>query len=65
MSVESAPPPHAQLVYTALLIVGMIAAVVASATIGIIVYNYVTRVELREPVQAPHATVPDWIVRVI
>lgn len=49
MSVASAAPRNARLVYLTLILVGLLAAVVAASTIGIISYNYVTRDELRNP----------------
>ena len=65
MSAEGAAPPHARLVYALLLAAGLLAAAVGAATIGVIVYNYLTRVELREPAQreGAHAALPDWIVQ--
>ena len=62
MSAEGAAPPHARLVYNVLIAAGLLAAAVGAATIGVIVYNYVTRVELREPAprDGGHATLPDW-----
>ncbi|MEK9659944.1 MAG: hypothetical protein VW450_08390 [Chloroflexota bacterium] len=49
MAVESAAPSNARQVYTLLLALGVVAAIVSSVVIGVISYNYVTRVELREP----------------
>lgn len=50
MSVASAAPRNARLVYLTLIILGLLAAIVAAAVIGVISYNYVTRDELRNPV---------------
>lgn len=50
MSVASAAPRNARLVYLTLIILGSLAIVVAATTIGVISYNYVTRDELRNPV---------------
>ena len=50
MSVASAAPRNARLVYLSLIILGVAAAIVASTVIGVISYNYVTRDELRNPV---------------
>lgn len=50
MSVASAAPRNARLVYLSLLILGLLAAAVAASVIGVISYNYVTREELRNPV---------------
>jgi hypothetical protein len=50
MAVESAAPSNARQVYMLLLVIGAVAAIASSVAIGIISYNYVTRVELREPV---------------
>lgn len=67
MSVRSAAPPSAPLVYTTLVIAGAIAALIGAALIGIIVYNYATRPELRNPEPAPGETViqgelPPWML---
>ncbi|MCH7752758.1 MAG: hypothetical protein IH898_11465 [Planctomycetes bacterium] len=68
MSVRSAPPPRAFLVYTLLIIAGVLAAVIGAITVGVIVYNYVTREELRNPPpleeEGERARLPDWIVRI-
>ena len=68
MSVESAAPRNARAVYAALIAVGIILALIAAATISIIAYNYVTRIELREPApQEQHAedsaqgVLPTWV----
>ncbi len=50
MSVASAAPRNARLVYLSLIIIGLLAAIVAATTVGVISYNYVTRDELRNPV---------------
>ena len=50
MSVASAAPRNARLVYLSLIILGLLAAIVAATTIGVISYNYVTRDELRNPI---------------
>jgi hypothetical protein len=52
MSVRSAAPAHAGIVYSLLIAIGMIAAIVGAATVIYISYEYVTREELRNPV--PH-----------
>lgn len=69
MAVESAAPPRAQLVYTLLIIAGIVAGIIGASTVGVIAYNYLTRPELRNPVQEEsggeaHATLPDWVIRV-
>ena len=68
MSVRSAPPPRAFLVYTLLMIAGGLAAIIGAITVGVIAYNYVTREELRNPPPLAHegqpANLPDWIVRI-
>ena len=64
MSVASAAPRNARLVYLSLIILGLLAAAVAASTIGVISYNYVTRDELRNPVpkekeyEGGHASLP-------
>ncbi len=50
MSVASAAPRNARLVYLTLIILALLAAIVAATTIGVISYNYLTRDELRNPV---------------
>ena len=50
MSVASAAPRNARLVYLSLILLGLLAAIVAATTIGVISYNYLTRDELRNPV---------------
>ncbi len=69
MSVQSAPAANARSVYILVIVLGLVAAVTAASTIGVIVYNYVTRIELREPPPAPeaegaHAALPSWITRI-
>ena len=49
MSVASAAPRNARVVYLSLILLGVLAIIAASTTIGIISYNYVTRDELRNP----------------
>ena len=64
MTVNSAAPRSAPLVYTVLIIVGVLAAMIGASLIGIITYNYVTREELRNPIprEAPgHSQLPAWI----
>ena len=66
MSIESAAPPSAPAVYRALIVAGAIAAIVAAITIGIMVFNVVTRPELHNPVpleDAGHAQAPSWAAR--
>ena len=66
MSIESAAPPNAPAVYRALIAAGAIAAVVAAVTIGIMVFNVVTRPELHDPVpieDVGHAQPPAWAAR--
>ena len=63
MSIESAAPPSAPAVYRALIVAGAIAAIVAAVTIGIMVFNVVTRPELHDPVpleDAGHVELPTW-----
>ena len=67
MSVRSAAPPRAGLVYGLLIAVGMIAAVIGALTMAYIVYEYVwadDSFERRNPESAGHAQLPDWIVQV-
>ena len=67
MSIESAAPPSAPAVYRALIVAGAIAAIVAAITIGIMVFNVVTRPELHDPVpleEAGHAQLPTWAARI-
>ena len=64
MSIESAAPPSAPTVYRALIAAGAIAAVVAAVTLGVIVFNFVTRPELYDPVpieDTGHAQSPAWV----
>ena len=66
MSIESAAPPNAPAVYRTLIVAGAIAAIVAAVTIGIMVFNVVTRPELHDPVpleDAGHAQAPSWAAR--
>ena len=68
MSVQSASPPHAGLVYTLLIAAGLVAAVVSAATVGWIVYRYVSAIDVRagdllyEGPSRVHGTLPGWIV---
>ena len=67
MSIESAAPPNAPAVYRTLIAAGAIAAIVAAITIGIMVFNVVTRPELHDPVpieDAGHAQPPAWAARI-
>ena len=64
MSIESAAPPSAPAVYRALIVAGVIAAIVGAVTVGVIVFNFVTRPELHDPVpieDAGHAQPPAWV----
>ena len=62
MAVRSAAPQSAPLVYTILTITGVLAAMLGAALVGLIVYNYVTRPELRNPEpQGVHSELPAWI----
>ena len=61
MATSSSAPRNARSVYTALIILAIVAAMVAGSTIGFIVHEYVTRVELREPPvqeEAEHTRLP-------
>ena len=62
MAVESSPPPSARIVYTALGLLVVVAALVAFSTIGYIVHQYVTREELRNPLEQveEHAQMPSF-----
>ena len=51
MSVASAAPASARAVYTALIVLGAISIIVASVVMGVISYEYVTRDELRNPIE--------------
>jgi hypothetical protein len=65
MSVESSAPANARTVYTLLIALGVVSAVVGAILVGIIVYNYVTRIELREPGQnhaGISAPMPAWLI---
>ena len=67
MSIESAAPPSAPAVYRTLIVAGAIAAIVAAVTIGIMVFNVVTRPELHDPVpleDAGHVELPTWPTRI-
>ena len=68
MSMESAAPPNARSVYRVLITAGVVAAVVGATTIGIIVFNFVTRPELHDPVRLEdaHGFVPPpaWLTRI-
>jgi len=63
MSVRSSAPPRAGIVYTSLVILGLLAAALGASTIGVIVYNYTSREELRNPVPLieEHTALPSWI----
>jgi hypothetical protein len=63
MSVRSSAPPRAGIVYTSLVILGLLAAALGASTIGVIVYNYTSREELRNPVPLieEHTALPFWI----
>ena len=64
MSIESAVPPHATAVYRAMLVAGVVAAIVGAVTVGVIIFNFVTRPELNNPVpieDAGHAQPPAWV----
>ncbi len=50
MSTQSAAPPKARLVYTLLLAIGLVSAIIGAVVVTVISYNYVTRPELRDPV---------------
>jgi hypothetical protein len=55
------------MVYTLLIIAGVVAAAIGASAVGWISYSYITRVELREPVPvgaAGHDAPPPWIVAV-
>ena len=71
MSIESAAPPSAPAVYRTLIVAGAIAAIVAAVTIGIMVFNVVTRPELHDPDPVPvpvedagHAQALTWAARI-
>ena len=51
MSVASAAPANARAVYTALIVLGAISVIIACVAMGVISYEYVTRDELRNPVE--------------
>jgi hypothetical protein len=65
MSVRSANPPSAGIVYVLLIIAGVVAMALSASAIGWIVYSYVNDEERRNPPPvggSEHATLPDWIV---
>lgn len=67
MSVESAAPANARMVYSLLIAAGVISALIGVILVTVISYNYITRIELREPVEegtTEHAVLPSWIVRI-
>ena len=49
MSVQSAPPPFAQLIHKGLILIGIVGSLVAFFVIGYIAQQYITREELRNP----------------
>ena len=51
MSVASAAPANARVVYISLIVLGVLAACLAGSVMGWISYSYVTREELRNPPQ--------------
>jgi hypothetical protein len=66
MTVRSAAPPSAPLVYSLLVVLGVLAALISAATLAYISYRYVTDEELRNPVPIegeaePHAQLPEWL----
>lgn len=63
MSVRSSVPPRAGMVYTILIVVGLLAAVLGATLMGIITYNYTSREELRNPVPLieEHTALPSVI----
>lgn len=68
--VRSSPPPNAGLVYTLLITVGLLAAMVGGAAVAYITYMYVwddDAEQRRNPVPlddgAGHAELPAWIVQ--
>ncbi len=69
MSVQSSAPPSSRMVYTLLIVAGVLAAAIGASTVGYIAAQYITRVELREPVplddgnEGDHASLPAWIMR--
>jgi hypothetical protein len=67
MSVRSANPPSASIVYVLLIIAGVVAMALSASAIGWIVYSYVNDEERRNPPPVGtdgHASLPDWIVSV-
>ena len=64
MSPERALPPPATAVSRAMLVAGVVAAIVGAVTVGVIIFNFVTRPELNNPVpieDAGHAQPPAWV----
>lgn len=69
MSTQSSAPPHANLVFWGLVLLGVVFAALAASTIGWISYSYVTREELRNPMPLEqkhdgshdHGSLPGWI----
>lgn len=63
MTVRSAPPPSAPMVYSILVVLAVLAALVSAGTIAYISYRYVTDEELRNPVEQveEHTRLPAWL----
>ena len=69
MSVRSANPPSAGIVYVLLIIAGVVAMALSASAIGWIVYSYVNDEERRNPPPVErhgdgHASFPEWIVSI-
>ena len=63
MATDSPVPRHARNVYIALVLLGIVAAMITGATLGFLAHEYVTRVELREPPaqeETEHAGLPTF-----
>ncbi len=63
MSVRSSAPPRAGTVYVILVVLGLLAAALGASMIGLIVFNYTSREELRNPVPLieEHTSLPSFI----
>ena len=63
---DSSIPRRHRNVHLALMMLGILAAMVAASTIGYIAYEYVTRQELREPppLEEEHTALPSLFLTI-